>query len=160
MGNSTNAYLFWGLCVDGIGSWWTGGAGGGDPDGGDGAFAPAHGTVRAPSGWEDALAYRSGLREPTEPYEGHEGEWLSYWEARRRLVADSGCGVGWHCSGDRPMPFVAVAESLVCAARGRPAEVAPVVGPEWGAKLRRFCDILGVEWAEPKWWLASYASHG
>jgi len=151
MGVSTNAYLFWGLCGGDEGHWVNLGR-----EYGDGGYVEDTEGLDEQGDWEDIYAARMGLESPG-PYDEHKDEYPAYWDAKRKLVEESGCEINWHCSGEYAMPFVAVSESLTRAARGDPAKVEPrEAKPEWEAKLRRFCEVMGVKWSEPGWWLASY----
>ena len=149
MGVSTEAILCWGLCDSDENHWVNLGRDWEDPDN-------VEDTEGDLEDWEEVYAIRMGL-EALEPYEEHKDKYPPFWDAKNKLVKDSGCQIDYHCSDRCPMPFVAVSESLVSASRGYPVEVKSLeVKPEWEAKLRRFCEVMGIKWAEPKWCLVSY----
>jgi hypothetical protein len=112
-------------------------------------------------GWEGVIAEAAGHPPPTEPYDsngpGNEA-WNKWWGLRNKAVKKTGCKVGFHCSADYPMYYVAIEASEVVAPRGCPQ---PVLGlneyPEWRGMLDDFCRTLGVEPPTdgPCWWLAS-----
>lgn len=161
MGVSTNAILFYGFCWDEEVDLFPG-----DEDG--------------TSEWEDAIARKRGAKSPwddfpgeyrTLPYSeqrrrtdawvaGHRKE-IDAWSAARRAVKnDYGVDVGYHCSGECPMPYLYVVESRLVVHRGHPhaLERWPAAGWEWDEMLARFAADLGIELPAggPKWWLCSY----
>lgn len=132
MSTSTDGILFWGIHFD------------------EGEFEPGW-------EWEDAYAATKGVIKPTAPYEGNENIYSAYWAAKRDAVESAGCLVDAHCSGEYPMFYVAVKASQTVNRRGYPEEIKSLeVGADWEAKLRAFCEALGVPWSQPKWWLVSY----
>ena len=150
MGVSTDAILFWGLCDNDENHWVNLGREYDDPD-----YVEA--TDDSEEDWEEVYAARMGLEAPPGPYGEHKDKYPPFWTARDKLVEDSGCRIDYHCSDRCPMPFVAVSESVVIASRGYPVEMKSLkVKPEWEAKLRRFCEVMGIKWSEPKWWLVSW----
>jgi hypothetical protein len=75
-------------------------------------------------------------------------------DALKKLTVE----VDTHCSGECPMPLVAVKASKTRAWRGNPMEVTSLeVKPEWEQELRAFCDLMGIDVKDqtPKWWLVS-----
>ena len=108
--------------------------------------------------WEDAYAAKKGDPEPGVPYDTAENKKLhsDFWNRKSKLVDAEPCEVGTHCSGDFPMPFVCVKASKTRACRGYPEEIKSLdVGEDWKAILMAFCELLGIPWQEPKWWLVS-----
>ncbi len=87
--------------------------------------------------WEDRYAQASGLNGPAEP---------------------SLCTVGHHCSGDAPMPYVAIRSSEIRSWRGHMNDVKSLaVDPKWDATLAEFCRVLDIDVSDmkPAWWLVS-----
>ncbi len=86
-----------------------------------------------------------------------EPEWEDLFEARSgQKLADSPVVAAIHCSFSCPMPLVAIQETLVYGYRGYPKQAKSLtVKLEWEGQLRKFCDIMGIEWQEPAWWVAS-----
>jgi hypothetical protein len=154
MGQSTNAILFWGHCWDEERSapWLDEG----EEDAGD-------------SDWEDRLATVRGIAPPRHGYPSTKDqsdeaqairtEFTAFWDAKRKAAEQSGCLVDSHCSGQCPMPYVAVAASRIVAARGYPEEVPSlVIGETWRPMLEAFCRDMGItppDGQEPRWWLVS-----
>jgi len=73
---------------------------------------------------------------------------------------DDNCEMFSHCHGDCPM-WIAKPKSIEhkYAWRGYPVEVHSyelTVSVTDDDNLRKFCEKLGVEYTEPKWWLCSY----
>lgn len=82
----------------------------------------------------------------------------SYWDEKRKLIEPLNVFVDTHCSGECPMPFVAIKASKTRAWRGNPMEVTSLeIKPEWEHELRAFCDLMGIDVKDqkPKWWLVS-----
>ncbi len=130
-------------------------------------------------GWEELIARRRGHVNPwdewVEPapqmtYAARERlskKWSDdnrtrldgWYKAKADVKAEFGVDIHSHCSGDYPMPYIAVNDSHLCASRGNPQEVEKLqVGPDWNDKLIRFAAELGIALPEggPKWWLVSY----
>jgi len=145
MGQSTDAILFYGYCFE------------------EGAELLAE---EFDGDWGEAYARKMGLNRPAEPYPEKNGpgaeeikaKYAAYWEAKRDLVAKSGAKIGYHCSGDYPIPYVAICASEIRAHRGYEREVASLaVQPEWQAMFDEFCRVMDITpKGEPKWWLVSY----
>lgn len=110
--------------------------------------------------WEQRYAAAKGIAKPTSTCKGsYTAAETAFWEKKRELVKKSGCEVGYHCSGDCPMPYVAVSASEVTSHRGSMKEIKSLdVKPEWDSLLADFCEKLGIktEGLKPSWWLVSY----
>lgn len=153
MGQSTDALLFWGLCSDEEECHWRNI--GRDPD--EAGYYRPDEEDEDYFDWEPIYASKMGLDEPPDSYEDHKDEYRTYREKRESLIEEAGCSIRMHCHDEFSMPLVAVSDSLTCANRGYPKEIKSMeVGEDWEAKLKKFCEIMGIKWAEPKWWLASY----
>lgn len=160
MGISTDAVLFWGLCDSEENHWANLGRDWEDPDNVE--------DTDDLDDWEEVYAIRMGLEAPPEPYEEHKDKYPPFWDAKSKLVEDSGCAIDYHCCDESRMPYVSVSESLVMASRGFPVEVGNFhsgqrdgadllkVDLGWDAKLRRFCEVMGIKYSEPRWWLVSW----
>lgn len=136
MSTSTDAILFYGIHAD-EGEW-------------DG-FESAR--------WEDALASKRGVPDPCTSYETEEEQRIQseYWEKRRAICKAEPCALDIHCSYECQMPFAYIKASRITASRGYPEQVASLeVNPEWDANLKVFCDLMGIPWQQPKWWLVSF----
>lgn len=162
MGTSTDAILFYGYCwTEETSHPWN--VGRDDPDNRD-------------EDWEERWARAKGLVAPTETYPEtrdrhgkplHDlppdkaaivAKYAAYWDAKRALTEPVGCVAETHCSGECPMPFVAVKASKIKAWRGYPKEIASLkIEPEWQAMLDEFCATLGIktEGMKAAWWLVS-----
>ncbi len=82
----------------------------------------------------------------------------AYWNKRSKLAESSLCTVEHHCSGDVPMPYVAIASSEIRSWRGHMNEVKSLaVDPKWDATLAEFCRVLDIDISDmkPAWWLVS-----
>lgn len=107
--------------------------------------------------WEEVYCAKKGLPAPADPYEGRESLFKEYWTAKRDLLKEANAKLSAHCSGDYPMWYVCVNASETTANRGYPQQIDNLnVGPDWHAKLKDFCDTLGIEYQQPRWWLVSY----
>jgi hypothetical protein len=155
MGVSTDAYLFWGFSGDDYTCWANIGLSYDDP-----AYAPEGDEADALDDWEEIYAERKGVLLPTMPFSKEpevEKVYHAFWDAKHRLIKECGCKIDYHCHSNYGIPFVAISDSITCACRGEPKEIILLeIKPEWEMKLREFCDVMGIQWQEPKWWLASY----
>lgn len=164
MSTSTNAILFYGYCFDegnlppGVNQ--------GDDDGSD---------------WEEIFAQKLGIEHPTESYPHRpstkENNWgnnitdwtpeeqairdkySAFWKKQRDAVAEHKVTVGYHCSCDYLMTYVAIKESETIARRGCPEEISSTtVKKAWAKQLAEFVELMGVDVGDqkPKWWLVSH----
>jgi len=162
MGTSTDAILFYGYCWDDETSrpWEI------DPD----------------DDWEGRYARTKGCLPPSTPFPARmvtptrENGWNStptdysaeeqaiidqhtaYWAAKRKLVEEATCLIDTHCSGECPMPYVAVQASRTISNRGDMNEITSLaVDPAWDAALAEFCAAMGIKIDGQKaaWWLVS-----
>lgn len=172
MGQSTDAYLFYGFC-------W------------DDEIDLLHNDPEDESYWYEIIASREGHRNPWDLYRmsGSEAEHnqLPYAEqsaafqawkeevgfedlyAEWKAVTDeiksrySGIDISSHCSCDYPMPYVYVTESESQAWRGSPQQIDPTTltsAPTdlWDTALTRFVEDLGIDTSGaqgPGWFLVS-----
>lgn len=152
MGQSTDAYVFYGYCWD-------------DEDAG--IEADTDEAVKA------ILAER-GHADPWDSYPKTDGRaagdaWVSEnraaIDAFRALKAavEEEIGVSWdaHCSDSCPIPFLFVNDTKTTARRGYPKPLASLeVDPAWKGKLDAFLALQGVEPPtgenQPGWWTASW----
>jgi hypothetical protein len=154
MGQSTDAILFYGYCWDEeeVEIWEDGQK---NEDGED-------------EDAEERYARMSGVERPTAEYperddssvsaEGVRAAFSAYWDKKRAINKAVGVEVGHHCSGEYPIPFVAVTGSLLRATRGYPEKVTSLsVGDDWDAKLGAYCALMGIKPSQekPGWWLVS-----
>jgi len=86
-----------------------------------------------------------------------EPDWEELFEMRSGTSAkDSPVISHIHCSFDFSMHLVAIRETFVKAYRGDPQQATILsVKPEWEPQLRRFCEIMGIQWRDPAWWVTS-----
>jgi hypothetical protein len=138
MGQSTDAYLFWGFNLPAA-----------EDEGGEEI-------AELTEDWEERFAVAKGVPLPPEYSDETKPAWHEFWEKKRALVKEAGCKVDSHCSCEYPTPFVTVEASFVRAWRGDPKPITSIdVGADWEAKLRAFCETMGIKWQTPGWWLAS-----
>lgn len=171
MGQSTNAILFYGYCWTEETSrpWKIGIDDDTDTDDSD-------------DDWESHYARSKGCLAPITPFPERmvkptrENGWSStpkdysaaeqeiidrhtaYWDAKRKIIKAAPCFVGTHCSGECPMPYVAVTTSETICHRGEMKEItALTVDPAWDAALAEFCAALSIkiEGKKAAWWLVS-----
>jgi len=139
MGTSTDAMLYFGIeCGD------EDPFGGKDIDGYD-----------AQEQWNNE---HGPARPANDDYRGP--EWAAWRKAKEHWEeTGDGIEVGYHCSGEYPMYYIALKAKHLRAWRGSPKEV-PVdylaVSAEQIGILHAFFEKHDVPWEEPKWRLASY----
>ncbi len=145
MGTSTDAILAWGFCAP-----WEPGE------------APWEKEEDLEVG--EWIAAKHGLKAPTEPYtdpyQGGDpnvsGLYEAYWAKSRDLLKELGVEFKIHCSYDYSMHVVTVSESVATAYRGDPVVFEKLeVSEGWDAKLRAFCEKVGIECPDPAWVLCS-----
>lgn len=111
--------------------------------------------------WEAEYAKRKGILPPSEEYDDSpevQKKHHDYWEVKRKLVAAEPCSIDFHCSGDYPVYYVSIKRTQKRARRGYPEELTVTdfnVRDSEVQQLKEFCEFMGIEWQEPKWWLAS-----
>ena len=72
-------------------------------------------------------------------------------------LKDNLCEIGYHCSGECPMYYIFASKER--AWRGYPQEIENLdVDLIWNDQLKEFCEVIGIEYQKPKWYLASYWS--
>jgi hypothetical protein len=86
-----------------------------------------------------------------------EPDWEELYEMRsKKKLSECPVELSIHCSFECGMPYLAVKETLVRASRGHPELVKVLtVKPEWEGQLKEFCEIMGIEWRDPSWWVTS-----
>jgi hypothetical protein len=142
MGTSTDALIYWGFDFH-------------DKDGGE----PWHDDREMLEDWEDIYAIRKGIARPAMSFEDDKDAYRAFWKARKVVVERSGCSIDMHQHIDVSVYFVCIKASHLRAWRGHPIQLRPdffTVDPLWEDRLRTFCELMNIEWQEPKWWLASY----
>ncbi len=187
MGTSTNAVLFYGYCweEEGIKLWAKEDEPDEDEadeseDVDDDESEDSDDSDRDESDWEVRYARLSGLLPPDEPFpegvrqRGGGGGWgtpkytpeeqaivdkySAFWDKKRELIERSGVEIDSHCSGDCPIPLIAITASITTAHRGDAVEIKSLdVGPKWDEQLKAFCKLMGIKTkGKPRWWLVSY----
>lgn len=99
----------------------------------------------------------TGIEEPEEYYAMkvlNKGK-VSY-EEYSELDKKEPCEIGMHCSYDYPMYYVGIKESELRAWRGYPKKIESFdINKKWNQQIKDFCKIMGIEYQEPDWYLAS-----
>ena len=114
------------------------------------------------SDWEELLAVKQGVEHPGEWKDDEETKkkFNDFWEKQRNIVKKFGVTIGTHCSDEYPMYYIAVEESHIIANRGFPKELDvykfSILTSMWDIKIREFCELMGIEYSQPKWMLCSY----
>jgi len=175
MGTSTDAILFYGYCWDEETRYpWEIGTDEGAADDDD--------DDNDDNDWEARYARTKGCLPPSDKFPERtvtptrENGWTStpkdysaaeraiikkheaYWEKKRKIVEAAPCLVATHCSGECPMPYVAVKASHTICHRGYMEEITSLaVDPDWNKALAEFCETMGIQIKGKKaaWWLVS-----
>lgn len=82
-----------------------------------------------------------------------------YWKQRDPLVKSSTCEVDTHCHCDYGIPFVYLRGTFTRSAQGDTTEVKldlPCPKEEADARIKAFCELMGLPYTQPKWLIASY----
>ena len=110
--------------------------------------------------WDEAIAEKKGLRAPEVDYSASEENkeiHRAYWAKKVALLADEPCVFNMHCSDSCSILYVCIRESEVVASRGEAVEVKTLtVNLAWDGQLKAFCDLMGIPWQQPRWYLVSY----
>jgi len=145
MGNSADAIVFFGIHFE---------------EGAEGEWAWVEEPEKYGETWENFYADKVHKISPPEvPWEEDEELYSSYWDEVRRVERLSPCVIGTHSSGECPMYYVALARTVESASWDEPAELglsSLEVSDSELQQLKEFCEVMGLQWAEPKWYLASY----
>lgn len=122
--------------------------------------------------WEKRYAFRKGCIPPSAKFPEKEGskpkysaaekkivdQYAAYWDKKQQLVEEATCEVATHCSGECPMPYVAVKASSTIAHRGTMKEITSLkADPTWDKALTEFCALMGIktDGLKAAWWLVS-----
>lgn len=156
MGVSTDAILFYGFTFTD-----------GEPSEDDYPWAEDY----YESGWEEYYTERvTGIKRPDIDWDSYDTSHPDKWPDRERYddwqaivkkaVDECPCDIDAHCSDDYPMLYVAIKSSVVRAWRGYPKEIEADMGVglrdvAWNKEIHKFCEIMGIEYEIPKWWLVS-----
>ena len=181
MGQSTNAILFYGYCwTEETSRPWTIG----DDDDEDDEDVDNEDVVTDDSDddWESRYARAKGCLAPSTPFPQRTvqptrenfysstpkdystaeqaiiDQHTAYWQAKRKIVEAAGCSIETHCSGECPMPYVAVKASQTISRRGYMEEITSLaVDPSWNEALDEFCAVMGIktDGLKAAWWLVS-----
>ena len=108
--------------------------------------------------WEELYAEKKGIKPPEVAYsDATRAEWSAYWDKTREARAAEPCEMACHCSDGCAIPYVYIKSTHVTASRGYPQEVKTLeINPAWRGQLKAFCDLMGIPWQEPKWYIASW----
>lgn len=154
MGTSTNAYLYYGFDFY-------------DPD-----EHEENEVVHGEESWDDLYMTKIGKGNDSRLYEdelykrpandpermAEEKKRDAYWERKKEEIQKlGGIMIDSHCHHEHSVYFVCA--EFVSASRGNPVEVPdPLPTPDKDKieRMREFCKIMGIEWQEPSWRLASY----
>ena len=82
-----------------------------------------------------------------------------YYDKKRAILNACPCKIDDHCSNEYPIYFVTLKAKSAKAWRGKHVEITPellTVTENEVNQLKEFCKDMGIEWQEPKWYLASY----
>lgn len=150
MGVSTDAILFWGFPLD------------------EGVDFPWLDDEKYNDEWEDYYLEQLGHEIPTFDWGSYESSKRNEWadrdrydnwrELKKRLIKESRCQIGYHCSDDYTLYYVCVAESETTAHRGYPKKIefGNYDSGGWDEALMGFCEVLGITFYSPDWYLVSY----
>jgi hypothetical protein len=79
-----------------------------------------------------------------------------FWNKKRDAVRKSECTIGTYCSYDDPMHYVALKKTHVQVWRGYVKVIKDLhVPPGTDARIREFCELMGIKYEQPKWMMVS-----
>lgn len=139
MGQSTNAYLAFGIDLGEDVEWPNALSDGEDyPD------------------LDAYIAKKAGLVEPTNT-RYQDPEWHAYFLAKEAAAKAFPLELESHCSGDYPMWVLCLRNTLQMASRGETVAVKMrEIHPDEIALMKAFCEEHGLAWSEPDWLIFSY----
>ena len=107
--------------------------------------------------WEDVYASTQGVIRPTADYEDNKEVYSTYWRDVWAKAKEAKCEIGYHCSGEFPIPYVALSVSHKVAGRGDAVRIENLeIQEDWRETLLTFCEVMKIPWQEPAWYLVSY----
>ncbi len=129
MGNSATAKMFWGFPID--------------------SDSEDKERVRD---WEEKYTAAKGCPAPAGEF--NRDTYRAWLDKKQPLMKAAGCDVGSH-GYEYEDDYVCIAASEVSVEWGeaRRLDSLYVVQPEWEAKLKDFCEALGLTYQEPGWYL-------
>jgi hypothetical protein len=101
--------------------------------------------------------YFFGMCSEEEDLELDYDEWP--YDKQCAFEKEHGVEVGYHCSSECTMMYLAIKDTKVTACRGYPEKITPMgISPEWEKTLNEAADKLGwpQEARDISWWLTSY----
>jgi hypothetical protein len=113
-------------------------------------------------GWEDFYVAKKGLIKPVgNDYEDpvFKKAREDYWAAKREMLKNEPCEIGYHGGEGCMSYFVTIKESHKSASRGYPEKLKSTFGDiesDWFHKIATFCQLMEIDYQEPAWYLASY----
>jgi hypothetical protein len=149
MGQSTDAYVFYGYCWDDEDSDINT-----DMDEIAKAILAERGIVDPWEARPESIDYRAYM-------DANEAEFDAYRAAMDAILAELGVDWDSHCHHECSMPLLYVQGTKITAHRGSPKPLALLeIDPTWQGKLDSFLESQGVEPPEgenqPGWWVASW----
>lgn len=82
-----------------------------------------------------------------------------FYGLKTKLMKEAGVEVSYHCHGDFPIWFLTIHQITACRGDSTQIDLDELkshITEEKINKLKKFCEILEIEYQEPKWILASY----
>lgn len=106
--------------------------------------------------WEEFyIQTTGGLEEPVDD-DYHSPEWAEYRAKREALLKAGGVSVELAGYDENLIKVICIKETWT---RAEWAEVLPIksleVHPEWARQLRAWCEVMGILWQEPGWYVAA-----
>lgn len=149
MGQSTDAYVFYGYCWDDEDTEF-----GTDMSETVKAILAERGHADPWDGCPDGSNYRTYAA-------AHESEFAAYRELEKQVEEELGVDWDSHCSDGCPMPLLFIPGTKTTAWRGSPRPVTSIdVDPAWKPRLDAFLESQGIEAPsgenQPGWWVASW----
>lgn len=80
-------------------------------------------------------------------------------DALNKITEKCQVSIGQHCSGDYPMHYVEIKQSVKRARRGYPMKIVTADVQEkkiWDTQLNDYCKAMGLKYKKPSWCLVSY----
>lgn len=109
---------------------------------------------------DDYIAFKLGAKIPKNEYSSDtSAEYYKYWDKKKKVLMESGCKVCIHRGYAYPMYYVCLSDKNLSAYSECPREVNSdflAVNEYLVHRLKKFCETVGIEWKEPRWYLTSF----
>jgi hypothetical protein len=106
--------------------------------------------------WKEFILRKLSKTAPVGPFQGHEEEYKKYWNDRHSILSDIGVTPEIYGEPKARSYAFCITDSLYINSDPYPDVVTVAAGDGWDKKLKRFCELIEVEYKKPAWYLTYY----